>query len=281
MQIGPWWLPPYTLRMTLGTLSGLCWLGIVSISDMFLRLDFIAQYPVLATLTIKLAKASKSIYNAHRPSRVTLGLLWATSIAALIAGRWGYIMGNWSYFAQNPAAILQLRQVGGLHGGSAWVGGLLAAGLWARTQRVFVSDVIARLSPLAFLTAAGAWWGCAAVGCAWGREAWRASTWTQQIIIVEAPDMYHTVVPRYAVQNLGMVWALAMALFAIIVPRCGALAIAVYLLGEAALTQVRADPVPTLGPYRIDLLLNLGLSLFIWFVQWHSWHTRSRVPHKI
>ena len=228
-----------------------------------------------------------NVYQDILPSRMTLELLWVTSVAALTIGRWGYVVGNWPYFAQNPAAILQLRQVGGLHSGSAWIGGMLAAGLWARSKRLWVADVIARLSPIALLTAAGAWWGCADVGCAWGRETWQAFTWTHaapvwhRIIMVEAPDIYHTVLPRYAVQNLGMMWALVTALSAMMVPRWGALAVASYLLGEAALTQIRGDPVPMLGPYRVDLLLNLGLSLTVWLMQWHSWHTWRRLPHKI
>ncbi len=283
MQIGPWWVPPYTLRITLGTLSGLCWLGITSISGRLLQCR--PMCPPLAMLITKLNRID-NVYQDILPSRMTLELLWVTSIAALTIGRWGYVLGNWLYFAQNPAAILQLRQVGGLHSGSAWIGGVLAAGLWARSKRLWGADVIARLSPIALLTAAGAWWGCADVGCAWGREALNVGqglltvAW-HRIIVVEAPDIYHTVLPRYAVQNLGMMWALAMVLSAMMVPRWGALAVAGYLLGEAALIQIRGDPVPTLGPYRVDLLLNLGLSLTVWLMQWHSWHTRRRLSHKI
>jgi prolipoprotein diacylglyceryltransferase len=286
MQIGPWWVPLYTLRITLGTLSGLCWLGITSNSERLLRFSPVARCSLLTTLITKLNRINKAHRSVWSSPRMTLELLWATSIAALTMGRWGYVVGNWPYFAQNPTAILQLRQVGGLHSGSAWMGGLLAVGLWACSKRLWVADVIARLSPIVLLTAAGAWWGCADVGCAWGREALNVGqglptvTW-HRIITVEAPDIYHTVLPRYAVQNLGMVWALVMALSTMMVPRWGALAVAGYLLGEAALTQIRGDPVLTLGPYRVDLLLNLGLSLAIWLMQWHSWHTRRRLSHKI
>ncbi len=299
MQIGPWWVPPYTLRITLGTLSGLCWLGVMSISRRLLAFHPVAQCSFPTTLITKLGRiidgdraigssAGGGASSDTLTSWITLEILWATSIAAIIMGRCGYVVGNWPYFAQNPPAILQLRKVGGLHGGSAWVGGFLAAGLWTllrskpHPRGIYgVMDVIARLSPIALLTAAGAWWGCADVGCAWGQETWRVFTWWQRIIIVEAPDIYHTVLPRYAVQNLGMLWALTMALVAMTIPRCGVLAVAGYLLGEAALSQMRGDPVPMLGPYRVDLLLNLGLSLTLWLMQWHSWRTQRRSPHKI
>lgn len=281
MQIGPWWVPPYTLRIALGILSGLCWLGLTSIKDRLLPSLSTAQEPTRKVLIKNLAKLNSFISAPPSPrwtSWMTLTFVWIISTAALTMGRLGYVVGNWPYFSQSPSSMIQLRRVGGLHGGSAWMGGILAAGLWARTQRRFASDTVAHLAPLALLTAAGAWWGCADVGCAWGQEAWQGLTKVQRLIIVEAPDLYHTMAPRYAVQNLGLIWALAMALCAMLIPQCGALAVAAYLLGEAALTQLRGDPVPMLGSYRVDLLLSLSLALIVWIMQWYRWYTLKKLP---
>ncbi len=231
-----WGIPRYTLRLVGGVLGGIIWLW---------------------------ATAPRAGYQRDQLP----GLLWLVSGGAILMGRLGYVVGQWPYFTQNPAAILALRRVGGLHGGSAWVGGLMVTGIWAQYMRRTWFDVVCFLAPAALLMATGAWWGCLDVGCAWGREVVPGtSLWP----VVEAPDIYHIVLPRYAVQYLGMGSALLSAILAAWAPPCGALVLSLYLALDAGLTQLRADPVPRIGPYRVDLLLSLTLALILWCMQWRA-----------
>lgn len=197
------------------------------------------------------------------------------AVGALIGGRVGYTLSNVTYFAQQPALLVRLDRVGGLHGGGAMIGALLVVGLWSAMARRPVSMLVSFLSPAVLLVAAGAWWGCMDAGCAWGRETFAAdgARW----LTAPLPDIYRTVTPRYAVQPLGAVWALLMALAAVALGKRGGLALALYWFGSAGLTLWRADPVPRIGTpilgapilgamatgIRLDTLLDLVVAIAI------------------
>ncbi len=244
MRIGPWWIPLYTLRVTLGAALGVLWLWWAAPRRGFSR-----------------ARAA--------------GLLWSVAAMALLAARLGYALGQPAYFRAHPADLWRLTAVGGVHGASAWLGGLLAAWIWARWADRAPTEVWNLLAPASLLVAAGAWWACLDRGCAWGRVAlssppgWR---WA----VAELPDLYHVVMPRYAVQTLGAAGALLLLPLALGERRCAGLAVALYLVGAAALTHLRADPVPQLGPYRADLLLNVALALGLWGTYWRAWRARMK-----
>jgi prolipoprotein diacylglyceryltransferase len=241
MQIGPWWIHPYTLQVMLGALGGCIWLWVAA-----------------------------PHYGASR-SKLT-GLLWAISGGALLVGRLGYVTDNLAYFVQHPENIVRIWHVGGIQASWAWGGGLFMTWLWARLTRFRITAIFGLLAPAALLTSAGAWWGCADLGCAWGHEALRASVWTRWAVI-EAPDLYHSEVPRYAVQHIALVWSLAMALTAILLKQLGGLAIVLYLLGDTMLFKLRADPAPLVGGYRVAILLDLGLALWVWILVWRNSHS--------
>lgn len=244
MRIAFWWIDLYTLWALLGVLGGSVWL--------------VARAPHF------------SMSRAALP-----GLLWAVAVGALLAGRIGYVAGHGEYFAVHLGQILAPWRAGGLYGGSAWLGGLLAVLLYARWQHRPLCELLSLLAPAALLVAAGAWRGCAAAGCAWGKEALLAPRWAGWLV-VDAPDLYHTLAPRYAVQALGVGWALATAALAATLRRCGGLAVALYLVGEAALTAWRADPMPVVGPFRVDWLLDVGLAALLWIVQWRYRQINAR-----
>lgn len=229
MRIGPWWIHPYTLKVTLGTL-----VACVVLWWRAPRFDIMRQ--------------SLSPW---------MGLL---AITAVFGGRLGYVTGNAAYFMAHPAAIFRLDQAGGLHGSSALAGGWLAAWMWARTTRTSTRTVLDFLAPAALCVAASAWWGCVGVGCAWGRSAIVIPGW-QRWIVVEVPDIYRAIEPRYAVQIIGAVWALGLAGLVAARRRWGSAALGVYLLGTAGLTFLRADPVPQLGTVRADFILDLALAI--------------------
>jgi len=193
--------------------------------------------------------------------------VFGVALAALVGGRVGYALGNTAYFAQHPALLMRLDRVGGLHGGSAMVGALLVIGLWSFLAHRPVSAIVSFLSPAVLFMAAGAWWGCMDAGCAWGREivpAVNGARWFTALL----PDIYRTLTPRYAVQPLGAVWALLLALLATVWGGRGGLALALYWLGSVGLTLLRADPMPLLsaptgGSLRLDTALDLVLAISI------------------
>jgi prolipoprotein diacylglyceryltransferase len=231
MRVGFWWISVYTLKVIAGTLVAGLWLW--------------QRAPCIG-------------FDRRTMRPWILGV----ALAALIAGRAGYALDNTTYFAQHPALLLRLDCVGGLHGGSAMIGALLIAGLWAVVKHYPESTVVSFLSPAALFVAAGAWWGCIDAGCAWGRETLAAVGGTRWFAAL-LPDIYQTVTLRYAVQPMGAVWALLLALLAMALGKYGGLALALYWLGSAGLTLLRADPVPRWGDVRLDTVLDLALAIAI------------------
>jgi hypothetical protein len=97
--------------------------------------------------------------------------------------------------------------------------------------------------------------------------------------VVSAPDLYHLVAQRYAVQGAAALWAMVLIPLAVALKRRGAWAAVLYLVGEAALTWWRADPVPLVGRWRADFWLDVGLAVGLAAVQW--WAARPVSPAKV
>lgn len=225
MRIGPWWIEPYTLRILIGTTAALLCLWL--------------RAPA---------------YGLSR--RAAGGWLWGMALAALVSGRAGYVLGNLRYFSQQPHAILR---PGGMQGGAALLGSLLVALLWARGARRPFNALLAWLTPAILLIAAGAWWGCASVGCAWGRVVFFPSD-QNPWYVTPSPDIYRNVLPRYAVQALGALCALLLAGGALLARARAAAALALYAAAAGALTFLRADPVPLIAGLRVDSLQDVGIA---------------------
>ncbi len=241
MQIGSWQIWPFTLRVSLGVALALLWLWI----------------------------STSRRHNVDRWQMVRV--TWLVALGALLMGRFGYVLEQRAYFSNRPGDIIALREVGGLHGAGAWIGGLLALGIDQQLTKPR-RRMLPLLMPAALLIAAGAWWGCVDAGCAWGQVAFNAPGWAQWLV-VEAPDLYHTIKPRYAVQHIAALSALVMSGLAILRPQSGLLFGAGYMLSAAGLTVLRADPVPTISGYRLDSLTHLILALI--FVGLHIWYKRT------
>ncbi|HNT75564.1 MAG TPA: prolipoprotein diacylglyceryl transferase [Anaerolineae bacterium] len=234
MRIGPWWIELYTLRILCGALGGLLCLWL--------------RAPA---------------WGLSR--RVAGGWLWGVALAALLCGRGGYVLGHHVYFNQHPQAILRLEDVGGLHGGTALIGSLLVVWLWARVSQRTFNELLAWLSPAILLFAAGAWWGCASVGCAWGHPTAMPLEQRSSWFVTQAPDLYHNVASRYAVQNLGSLCAFLSAGIALTTHSKAPASLALYELASGALTFLRADEVPLIAGLRIDTLQDIGIA---WVILW-------------
>ncbi len=231
MRVGPWGIEVYTLRVWVGAAAGLICLW--------------RRAPTYAL-----------------SRRVAGGWLWGIAIAALVCGRIGYILGHRLYFDQHPQEALRLWQVGGLHGGTALAGGLLVVWLWARVSRRTFSDLLSWLAPAILLFAAGAWWGCGNVGCAWG-TATAPSLTARSWFVTQSADIYRHVLSRYAVQTMGALCAFLLAIVALLARSRAAVALALYELASGALTFLRADAVPLIAGLRVDSLQDIGLAWLI------------------
>jgi prolipoprotein diacylglyceryltransferase len=227
MRIIRWWVDLYTLRILGATVMAVVWL--------YGR------------------AARRHDLDTHTLGWWLLGLL----ACAILLGRAGYIVENWDYFVQNPEMALRLRRTPGLHGLGALLGGLLGAGAWATLARRRFWHLLARLTPAGLWIAAGAWWGCWDAGCAWGKVG------APGRLTVQAPDLYHTLAPRYPVQLLGMAWAGVTAGLGWALGDGAAWAMPVYLVAAAALTLLRGDPAVRVGGLRLDTLLHVVAALVL------------------
>ncbi len=195
-----------------------------------------------------------------------LRLAWMSAVGALVGGRIAYAVDHFDYFRTYPLHLLGLHRAPGLGGEGAWLGAMVAAWLWHRATHYPWRRTVALLAPPLLLLSAAGWWACAEVGCGWGRIALRAPS-VLRLIVVSAPDLYHTVMPRYAVQVLkagGMLLLAAIALR----ERWSAAALMVAWLWSALLTALQGDPQLTCAGVRLDALVallmvaGLGVSLF-------------------
>ncbi len=224
------------------------------------------------TLRIVLGVALALLWMRWTAARrgFTEGEAWSlggwVAAGALLGGRLAFLLLHADYFRYHPSAFFALRAAPGLGGEGAWVGALLAAWLWSRRAGHALRAVLAFLAPALLLVAAGGWWACAEVGCGWGAEALRVPAW-QRPLVRDAPDLYHTVMPRYAVQWLK---AGGMALLALVAmrPRRALVALALALLWSALLTGWQGDPQPRWEALRLDAALDLVLACALLLVQW-------------
>ena len=233
MRIGPWWIQPYTVRVMLGGVLAIGWL--------------VWRAPAYAM-----------------PRRDVTAWLWSLGLITVFGGRVGYVLENWGYFTQNPHQIWQLDAVGGLCGEAALFGAIVCTWGWATLSHVSPVIILTWLTPAILLTIAGAWWGCLAIGCAWGREV-PFTVAESNNLVAQLPDIYHSIRFRYAVQVFGIAWAIVMWIFSVGLKRYGDIILGIYLLGAALLTLLRGDPVPEIQAIRIDTLVYILLAFWLFW----------------
>jgi prolipoprotein diacylglyceryltransferase len=234
MQIGHWWIDAFTLRILSATVTALIWLKWQ-------------------------ATRREDIQRSH------FGWwLLALSIGALLLGRVGYVWIHADYFQQHPRDVLDVREIGGVDGISALLGGLIVAATWAGVARQRLWPRLGLLTPAALWVGAAAWWACRDVGCAWGKIV-SPLTGRPRWLIVEAPDLYQMFELRYPVRIWGLIWAVTMAGMAWALGKHGGWALTLYLIGGAGLTLLRGDSVPMIGSIRSDTAVQatLAVSLLI------------------
>lgn len=192
---------------------------------------------------------------------------------AIILGRAFHVALHWDYFALNTAEIMQVR-AGGIDWHGAFIGALMGLGIVARVRRLD-SAALADAAALALpLIAYAAWWGCAAVGCAYGAEVGNLAQYSP-VVVWEQPDIYGLTAPRFAVQRLGA-WlsVMLMALGVALALRGGLMGRRLWLMqvlfsaGMLGIAFYRGDAVIQWGALRADQVLDIlfaiaGMMAFI------------------
>lgn len=202
------------------------------------------------------------------------GWLWALA-AALVGGRVGFVLLEWSYFQTHPVAAWQLWR-GGLAYHGALVAGFLGLWTWARWQKRPFAPYAALFAPALALISAAGWAACYFEGCAYGRET------TLGLLAANLPDVFGVFAVRYQTQLLGLVGSLAILGLALWLGRrrgrdsrnlwntLGALS-----LLRLPISLLRGDPFPTLGALRLDTLLDGLLVLTcLLLLQYTAWKLR-------
>jgi phosphatidylglycerol:prolipoprotein diacylglycerol transferase len=184
----------------------------------------------------------------------------------LVASRAGHVAIHWNYFSLHREEIAQIWN-GGLDWHAAVLGGLLGLGLYS-----FVAELPFRrlLDALAVPLALGAvliWTGCLMASCAYGAEVRSLADYPTPIVM-EWPDLYGIVAPRFASQYFGVALSAVLVLPAwrmgTWVRRVGVRLWAVLILlalSTFGIGYTRGDLVPITYGLRLDQLLDLGMAV--------------------
>ncbi len=196
----------------------------------------------------------------------TLTALLILAVAAVTAGRAGYVLLNVDYFRDHMNEIVTLASPG-YWGHAAIAGGLVA---WWSIGRLRRRIAPAPLIILASLIGIGASVGCIPSGCAYGREVFWTDGWLWHLR-ADWPDMYSINNPRLPVQAGMAVWLAICAGSALAVLwaahrrhlqssiRGIALWLTLFAIGDFSLQFLRADPMPSFGPLRIAQWADMAL----------------------
>ncbi len=221
------------------------------------------------SLTLALAILLAGAVALRQRSGSPLAVLDACLLAlapGLLAARGGHVLLHLEHFARTPEDILRWSS-GGLEWHSALLGAL--AGLWlgARWLGLAWPALLDSLTPALALLCLGAWRGCMAVGCGYGREVDTLANHSP-LLVAELPDIYGIFAPRYNTPLFGLLLGVIALLLAGLFYRRRWLRGTRFWLLLAFLTAGmlfigfwRADPVPEWAGWRSDQWLDLALLL--------------------
>ena len=192
----------------------------------------------------------------------------------LLAARGGHVLLHLEHFARAQQDILRWSS-----GGLEWHSGLAGAlaGLWlgARWRRLAWPALLDALTPALALLCLGAWRGCMAAGCGYGREVDTLANHSP-LLVAELPDIYGIVAPRYNTPLFGLLLGVLALLLAGLFYRRRLLRgmrfwllLATLAAGMLTIGFWRADSVPQWAGLRSDQWLDCA---------WRLRRARRRTP---
>jgi len=239
----------------------------------------VQTYSLTLALAILLSGAVALRLRPGRPLAALDACLLALA-TGLLAARAGHVLLHLEHFVRTPEDILRWSS-GGLEWHSALAGAL--AGLWlgARWRALAWPALLDALTPALALLCLGAWRGCMAAGCGYGREVDTLANHSP-LLVAELPDIYGIAAPRYNTPLFGLLLAVIALLLAGLFHRRrwlpGSrfwLLLALLAAGTFAIGFWRADPVPQWGGLRSDQWLDLAV---VFTCAWALRRGRRRPP---
>jgi phosphatidylglycerol---prolipoprotein diacylglyceryl transferase len=223
---------------------------------------FLYSYTLVLALGV-MASLGLTAYLARRQGRLHDGWLDGLLLAALVGlvgGRAGYVWANWDYFQAHQSEIARLW-LGGLSYHGFLLTGLAAFYLWGRWRSRNLGRDAALLAPGVALMSAAGWLACWLEGCGYGLETVLGP------LAADLPDSYGMRSVRYQTQLLGLGLSAFVFLSLLVLRRRwgGGRLFWITLLAlsivQAGVTLLRGDPMPLVGQWRLDTLLNGALAL--------------------
>jgi phosphatidylglycerol:prolipoprotein diacylglycerol transferase len=163
---------------------------------------FIYSFTIILALGVLLAALLTARLAKDRPLPDWFDAFLVVFFAALLGGRFGFVLGQWTYFQEHPSEIWQIWR-GGLAYYGALFAGLGALFLWARYGGRIFYKYAALFSPGVALVFVFAWLACWLDGCAYGREAVIGP------FSADLPDEFGIFALRYQTQLIGFLLSLA------------------------------------------------------------------------
>ena len=201
------------------------------------------------------------------------------SIAAIMAGRLGFILLHFDYFQDHLHESIKLMQTPGLSEHAA-----LLAGGWAgwRYLRPRQPDQFWGLACIVMWVGIGASLGCIEAGCGYGLEVWPTDHALAWAISVDWPDAYTISNPRLPTQIMLALWLLINVCsfhaigpsvcdtgadsvkstnpFIILKPLIGQFSwLLWFATGDLVIQFMRADPAPMLWYLRAPQCLDITI----------------------
>jgi phosphatidylglycerol:prolipoprotein diacylglycerol transferase len=231
------------------------------------RLGPIAFNTYTVLVDIGLAVALYTLYRTapedKRQTWLDAGI--AATVGGFIGARLVYAIVNGDYYLTHMVEIFEVWR-GGLAWPGAVLGGWLGAALYCSRKREPLGPIIDALALPIGLMGLLSWGGCLAAGCAYGYEVQPGEL--PAGMVMNAPDLYGLVSPRWPTQVAGMLWSgfTLAAVWGVRRQRWpagarGLYALSLTALGAFVLAFTRGDPIPFVNGLRLDVVASAAILL--------------------
>lgn len=216
---------------------------------------FIYSFTVILALGVVLATLLTARLERSRPAAKWFDALLVVFTAALVGGRFAFVIGQWAYFQERPSETWYIWQ-GGVSYHGALITGLVALLLWTGAHGRSFYTYGALFSPGLALVIAFGWLACWFDGCAYGRDT------VIGLFSADLPDEFGVFALRYQTQLIGFLLSLLAFITIFWLFKRAKPSVmfwsALLLISIAHLIPglLRGDPTLVLGPVRIDLLID-------------------------
>jgi phosphatidylglycerol:prolipoprotein diacylglycerol transferase len=218
-------------------------------------------YPLLLTLGIAISFLWLALTGPApmRIAQIDVGL--AALAAGMIGARAAFVLAHSSYYGAHPIEALWFWQ-GGLSWAGAAVGAFAGVALYARLARRPLWAMADALAMPAALLSLGAWGGCWADGCAYGRRT-TPGPWS-----LVGADPFGGATARWPTQAVGVLLSLLAVFLAYALGGQKAppgvtfgVTLSALAAGSLALAFLRGDPGPSIAGLRADALGSAAVLL--------------------